>query len=97
MDSLTSLKNQLVVKQHPIIRFVGWQLETDHGIFTLADEQVYLDNKLLSTQELKEIINGEPQARQSKEPESRMPDVQTAQGKRSKAGSTRKGRSGKAK
>jgi hypothetical protein len=96
MDSLTSLKNQLSANGHRIIRFVGYELETDHGIFTLYDEEVYLNKELLPTVKVKEIINGKPQARQSKEPTSRVSDVQTAQGERRKAGTTRKGRTGKA-
>jgi hypothetical protein len=85
-----------VAAGHPIRRFEGWKLETDHGSFILYDEQVYLNGELLSSVKLKETINGKPQATQSKEPASRLPDVQTAQGKRSKAGSSRKGGAGKA-
>jgi hypothetical protein len=97
MNSLTDLKKQLSDRGHPIIGFEGWWLETHHGRFTLSDETVYLDGKSQSSKEVKEIVNGEPQARKSKEPTRRVPDVQAAQGKRSKAEPARKSGSGKGK
>lgn len=57
-----------------------------------------ITGRILTSSELREKYNyGKPQAWEVEEPTSRLSDVQAAQGKRSKAGTTRKGRSGKSK
>lgn len=97
MNNLTYLKNQLTAAGHSIHRFIGWQLETDHGTFTLYDETVFLNSTMLSDKEVKEIVSGKPQTKKSKESKSRVSTLQTVQSKRSKETSSRKSGSGKAK
>ena len=94
MNSLSELCKALQDKGHRIDEFKGYLLISSCGRFTLAMEQFYRNGVAVSKKELKEIIDGEPQASQSKEPESRLPDVQTTQGKRSKTGKTRASRAG---
>lgn len=97
MHSLIDLKELLASKGHNIIQFNGWQLETEAGIFMMAFGDYYLDNRVLSKQELMDIVNGKSQKTQSKEPKSRLPDVQTAQGERGEEAPPRKSRTRKSK
>lgn len=89
MNSLSELRKALQDKGHQISEFNGYRLISSCGTFTLAMEQYYRDGVAISKKELREIIDGKPQASQIKEPTSRVPDVQAAQGKRSKAGKAR--------
>lgn len=94
MNSLSELRKALQDKGHRIGEFNGYRLISSCGTFTLAMEQYYRDGAAISKKELREVIDGKPQASQSKEPESRLSDVQTTQGKRSKAGKARASRVG---
>ena len=86
MNSLSELRKALQDKGHRIDEFKGYLLISSCGKFTLAIEQFYRNGVAISKKELREIIDGKPQATQIEEPTSRLPDVQTAQGKRRKAG-----------
>lgn len=96
VNSLTELKDK-ISGVYTVLHFNGLELRTNVGVFGLGPKGFYLDNVLLTKEEMKEVLGGKLQTRESKECESRLPDVQTAQGKRSKTRSPRATRSTKTK
>jgi hypothetical protein len=60
MESLSKLKKSLEENGHTTISFKGYELISSVGRFTMAMEIVYMDNKPLSKQELKEVIASKP-------------------------------------